>query len=380
MASVRALILDSRDARASLAAARGLKRGGWTVGVAAPSPTLASSSRCVSRLHVVPLPEDGADGFVAALGAAVAEGGYEVVFASSDADMLALATVRSRLDVVVPYPSVEVLRRAMDKLELSSAARAVGLSAPAAATSASEAAALLDDGAESVIVKERLHGGTGAGGRPTHVNPLVSRDPGEVSTRVEEVLAAGALPLVQPVVQGRLMAFTSIVDGEGRMLARVQQEAERTWPDGMGCSVRARTVPVSDELSDRVVALLRSLGWTGLSELQFLVPFGGEPQLIDFNGRFYGSLALALGAGVNLPDIWARLVTGRPVDSRVDARPGVKYQWLEGDLRAAREASGSLVDCLKYAASARHSVSSLRDPRPLMRAVRSVLRERRSGS
>jgi hypothetical protein len=83
---------------------------------------------------------------------------------------------------------------------------------------------------------------------------------------------------------------------------------------------------------------------------------------------------------VNLPDIWARSVTGRPVGDPLDARAGVRYQWLEGDLRAAREASGSLVDCLKYAAGARHSVSSLRDPRPLVRAVRQLMRERRSAS
>src|SRR5207247_5942689 len=107
---VRALILDSRDARASLAAVRGLARGGWTVGVAAPSPTLASASRHVRRRHRVPLPEDGEDAFVEALSAAVAEQGYEVVFASSDEDMLALASApRDRLPARGPYPPRPVL-------------------------------------------------------------------------------------------------------------------------------------------------------------------------------------------------------------------------------------------------------------------------------
>ena len=165
------------------------------------------------------------------------------------------------------------------------------------------------------------------------------------------------------------------------MLARVQQVAERTWPQGLGCSVRARTVAVDEEVARKVGALLQELGWQGLSELQFLVPDGGEPQLIDFNGRFYGSMSLAIGAGVNLPDVWARSVTGRDTPEPRDAAPGVRYQWLEGDLRAAREDSRGplrdLFDCLRYAAGARHSVSSLRDPGPFVYAFRALLAERR---
>lgn len=336
------------------------------MGVAAPEPTLASASRSVSRRHAVPLPEDGEEVFLQALGLAVADRDYEVVFASSDADMLALAGLSDRIPAVVPYPAVDVLRRAMDKVELSEAARSVGLAAPPTATSVEDARELVAAG--PVVVKERLHGAT-------HFNPVVSSDPDEVEREMRDQL------LVQPVVQGRLMAFTSVVDAEGRMLARVQQVAERTWPQGLGCSVRARTVAVDEELAGKVGALLRELGWQGLSELQFLVPDGSEPQLIDFNGRFYGSMSLAIGAGVNLPDVWARSVTGRDAPEPRDAAPGVRYQWLEGDLRAAREDSRGavrdLLDCLRYAAGAHHSVSSLRDPRPFFYAFRALLAERR---
>lgn len=367
---MRALILDSRDARASLAAARGLARGGWTVGVAAPSDTLTSASRSVTDRHRVPLPEDGEELFAATLRRVVVEGGYEVVFASADADMLALAEASPRIPARVPYPAPDLLRGAMDKLTLSETAREVGLEAPPTATSAADARALLDSG--PVIVKERLHG-------PRHANPLVSSDPDEVERRIREIEA----PVVQPVVRGTLMAFTSVVDPDGRMLARVQQVAERTWPQDLGCSVRARTVAVDEELSASAAALMRELGWHGLSELQFLVPgAGAEPQLIDFNGRFYGSLALAIGAGVNLPDVWARSVTGRELPETQDARPGVRYQWLEGDLRAARETPRGpvrdLLDSLRYAAGARHSISSLRDPGPAVYALRALIAERRA--
>src|SRR5207248_426407 len=159
------------------------------------------------------------------------------------------------------------------------------------------------------------------------------------------------------------------IDSVGRRLARIQQVAERTWPRGLGCSVRAHTVAVDEELAGRAAALLGELGWQGLSELQFLVPDGGgEPQLIDFNGRFYGSMPLAIGAGVNLPDIWARSVTSRDVPEPRDAEPGVRYQWLEGDLRAAREDSRGTVRDLVGARGRR-----LRAPWPRARALPGLL-------
>jgi hypothetical protein len=118
-----------------------------------------------------------------------------------------------------------------------------------------------------------------------------------------------------------------------------------------------------------VGALLGALGWTGLSQLQFLRGADGRPRVIDFNGRFYGSLALALVAGVNLPALAAALATGRSTAGLGgDAVPGVRYQWLEGDLRAAREHSRApwrdAAGCLRYALGAGHSVWRASDPRP----------------
>lgn len=58
--------------------------------------------------------------------------------------------------------------------------------------------------------------------------------------------------------------------------------------------VRARLHrPLDPALVDRAEALLRRIRWDGLVELQFLTGSDGIPHLIDLNGRFYGSLALA---------------------------------------------------------------------------------------
>jgi predicted ATP-grasp superfamily ATP-dependent carboligase len=312
----------------------------------------------------------------------VTGGGYELVLASSDSDLQLLVRERDRIPALVPYPPEEAVRGALDKGLLAEAALRAGLAVPETAGSGAEARERF--GGRPFVVKERLHGSPGSDGRPTHLDPLLTADPGEADRRAAEIAAAGGTPLIQEAVAGRLTAFSSVAAPGGLLLARVQQEAERTWPRALGCSVRARTVAVDEDLAARVAALLDDLAWTGLSEIQFLRGADGVLRLIDFNGRFYGSLALALAAGPNLPALAAALATGRPTDGLGgDGAPGVRYQWLEGDLRAARERSRGLArdaaGCLRYAVGARHSVWRASDPLPAARVALALLAERVPG-
>src|SRR5687768_4372699 len=48
---MRALVIESGQARAALAAVRGLAAGGWDVGVAVPERALSTASRRCSRWH-----------------------------------------------------------------------------------------------------------------------------------------------------------------------------------------------------------------------------------------------------------------------------------------------------------------------------------------
>ena len=357
---MRALIIDSGQGRGALAAARGLASAGWTVGMGGPTRAgLPMLSCAVRHRHLIPPLNGGTRAFLLGIERAIVARRYDVVFGCSDGEIVTLSRERSRIGARVAYPRHDVTLRAIDKGELGTAAREVGIASPPVAASADEARERW--GAGPTIVKERVHGSA-------HVGLGVFLDPASVDRCVQEMRAAGAVPLIQPLLEGRLMAFTSVLDEQGRMLARVQQVAERTYPRTAGLSVRAETVAVDEQLAEQVSLLLRRLGWFGLSELQFVLPGSGPPILLDLNGRFYGSLALAIAAGVNLPDIWARIATGRMPVQAGDARPGVRYQWLEGDLRAARERSrGALRDlagCLRYGMGVSAGIWSMRDPLP----------------
>src|SRR5260370_40119101 len=65
-------------------------------------------------------------------------------------------------------------------------------------------------------------------------------------------------------------------------------------------------------------------------------PHDERYTLMEINGRFQASTALRLDAGLNLPDLVARLFSGRTIGRPAAYRVGVEGRWLEGDLLALR--------------------------------------------
>ncbi|HEX3268138.1 MAG TPA: ATP-grasp domain-containing protein [Gaiellaceae bacterium] len=351
---MRALIVEDGFQRGSLAAARALGAAGWQIGIGSPREGFASSSRSTIAWHRVPSPEVDPEAFVAAVRKAVDAGGYDVVFGAGDGEVLALSAGRDELGAIFPYGPHEDVVRAFDKLELAAAAERAGLSVPAAARP--------EDA--PVVVKPRRTTVHDPEGGPLRLRATIAQTPGEARAQVEYLESVGAEPLAQEFVDGDLVAYVAVTDRESRVISAVQQRTDAIWPTRSGGTVRARTEPVDGTLAERVAALLADLNWFGIAQAQFQQAPGRDPVLIDFNGRFYGSMALALSAGANLPAIWAALATDRPLPEVASPRDGVRYHWLESDLRRVVKERRGLVGSLGYAIGSRHGLWDRQDPRP----------------
>ena len=59
----------------------------------------------------------------------------------------------------------------------------------------------------------------------------------------------------------------------------------------------------------------------------------GEPWLMEVNGRFWGSLELAVTAGVDFPALWTGLLRGARVRPPTSYQTGVTSRWLWGDVK-----------------------------------------------
>lgn len=328
----RALILTAGRARGALAALRALDRAGWHVGVGTPDGAgMVAVSRACARRHVVPRPRGDGTAFVQGVRRAVLDERYDVVFGGGDDWVAALATYRDQIPAAVAHPSARSIGQSLDKLGLARRAAEVGIAAPCTVLATAEE---MRRWSGPVVVKCQSHWHAGQ----TQEHRIEARrfdDARSAAPRVAELSRAGFRAVLQQPVDGQLGALIGLY-ADGRLQARVQQVTSGLWPTPSGVSTRALTVPVDEDLARRVDLLLHGMQWSGLVELQFLTGVDGVPHLIDINARFYGSMALALAAGANLPDLWGRQTLGQPLPADLaDARAGVRFLWTAGDLRRA---------------------------------------------
>lgn len=373
----RVLIVATGRDRGALAAIRAFRAAGWYVGVGTPDGEgVLGSSRASQASYRVPRPRHDGRDFVEGVRRAASSGSFDLVFGGGDDWMAALSAYREQLPLPVAHPPFDVVETVLDKMLLADHAASVGLASPRTELATDEALAGWDG---PVVVKCKEHWAPDQT-QSLRIEAKLFATTDDAVAQVARIRAAGAQPILQEVVAGSLGALIGVFH-EGRLHGRTQQVSTRLWPTPNGASARAYTVPVDEDLSARVEALLRDLGWHGLVELQFLTGDDGVPHLIDFNGRFFGSLALAESAGEGLVRTWADLALGGPAPTLPDARPGRRYSWLAGDLRRARveRRNGLLRDVvasLRWALTAQHSTLSLRDPRPSLALARERVRRR----
>jgi predicted ATP-grasp superfamily ATP-dependent carboligase len=356
---MRALLVDQSRDRATLVAARSLAVAGFTVGTGASRPSFASTSRHTNRHHMVHECEEDEDRFVADIATAVAAGGYDIVFCSYDVGLLTLSRRRTEIGPAVwPYAPYPVVERAFDKLELCSATVAAGLNAPRTEPATAEA---LQAWSGSVVVKARTH-------VPKRFDTELFSSAAQARELVEQIRAEGGDPLLQEPISGRMGAVVVVVGRNGELVTEIHQEALHTWPPDAGDTVRGAIVSPDRALSAGARKLVADLGWLGLAQIEFIRDRNGVPRVTDFNGRFYGSMALATGAGANLPALWANQALGRDGAPTAPPRLGARFQWLNRDLAAAYgEGPRALAGALALAPFAAHSMWNVRDPGPAAR-------------
>jgi predicted ATP-grasp superfamily ATP-dependent carboligase len=308
-------------------------------------------------------PPNGPAAFVHAVHAAAETHGAEVILPTTEPMLRALG--EHAAEAVAPRSGcgpLDGLALATDKLALAQALREVGVPTPETVPGHADPPSL------PAIAKPAT---------PTRTESAVLL-PDEASLAALRERVDARRWVLQPYVRGTLAAICGVA-WEGRVVAAVHQQSPRTWPPAAGVSSFARTIPRHDRREAAVARLIARLGWSGLFELQFLAT-GEAWYAIDLNPRVYGSLALAVAAGQNLPAIWTELLLGREPDVR-PYRLGVHYRVTRNDLRwvAAGVRAGELRSLRALLPHPRttHACATLSDPVPGLAELMLALRRQR---
>lgn len=330
------VLVTDGEQRAALAAVRSLGRAGHRVLVASADPRpLAGASRWATRSLPVPEPLGDPEGFSRAIAGIVLSLGVEVVLPMTEAAHLALLPGRGALHpAVVAAPSFETFVRTADKQLVISTAASLGIAAPRQVTMTTRPApGPIDIGGLTypLVVKPSRSIGE-AGGRREKLGVRHAEDPARLAGILADLPAAGFPVLIQERIIGPGVGVF-VLRWNGRSIARFAHRRIREKPPSGGVSVLAESVPGDPELFAATDALLAALDWEGVAMVEFKRDAStGRPYLMEINGRFWGSLQLALDAGVDFPRLLVEAALGRVPPESLTWRSGVRSRWFWGDL------------------------------------------------
>jgi predicted ATP-grasp superfamily ATP-dependent carboligase len=151
--------------------------------------------------------------------------------------------------------------------------------------------------------------------------------------RALAALPPSAYPvLLQRHVAGAGEGFFALRWG-GRTMATFAHRRVREKPPSGGVSVYRESIPLHARLVEPGLRLLDALDWQGVAMVECKREAGTDREVImEVNGRFWGSLQLAIDAGVDFPELLARCAAGEAVPASSHYRTGVRSRWFWGDV------------------------------------------------
>ena len=330
----RILVLDGQTNQA-LACARSLGAAGYEVKVASHQRmALAAWSRhCSGSFH---LKGQTVEAFAALREWAVSEG-VSIILPMTERSCLLCNADRAsweKAGITVGSAPDEMLQAAFDKAVTIRRAQRLGVSVPLTI--------IPESYDEAVSAVERI--GFPCVVKPRCSNPwngrhfLPTQAPTYANNREQllQILSAHEVetgwPLLQSFVPGDGKGVFALCD-RGTVVAWFAHERLRdTKPTGSSSSLR-RSVTLDERLVEPARKLLEDFNWHGPAMVEFRDTGKGPPSLMEVNGRFWGSLQLAIDSGVDFPALWVSILKGEAVEPIMDYQVGKTLRWFSGDLK-----------------------------------------------
>lgn len=327
------LVLDAAQ-RSALAVTRSLGKLDNVVVVTSDSTpnALAATSKYSREYLPSPSSADEPQAYLDWLEKICTERHFSLVIPVTEiTSQLVLMHAARLIHVHLPFASYETVMSLADKYRLLEQAKASGVPVPAFT--------LVKNAAE--LDKHELT-------YPCVIKPCMSKiftPQGWISTSVKLLFdeadltaALASAPylayhpfMLQAFIPGTGAGIFCLYN-KGQAVSFFAHQRLREKPPQGGVSVLSESVAVDPKLKHYAQQLLDHVHWHGVAMVEFRVTPEGTPYLMEVNTRFWGSLQLAVDAGVDFPALLTQLELGMTPDLPTDYRVGQRLRWLLGDL------------------------------------------------
>lgn len=297
------LVTDGEN-RSSLAVTRSLGRRGCRVIVAGKTNrNLASSSRLCQQGVQVPDPLSQGTDYVRAICDIADKEAIDVVFPMTEHSIYLLNPARDRLPVLA-CSSIEKMQTIADKSNLCRLAERLNVPIPQTLylTCAEDLSGVVNEIYRyPVVIKPALSMRLEEGQKflSGGVSYAASREELECIYANSKVLRYPSL--IQEKIIGPGTGLFTLYDTD-RHLALFSHRRLREKPPSGGVSVVSESVPLDQKMVENAERLLSAVRWQGVAMVEFKRDQrDGQAKLMEINGRFWGTLQLAIACGVNFP-------------------------------------------------------------------------------
>jgi protein-tyrosine-phosphatase/predicted ATP-grasp superfamily ATP-dependent carboligase len=310
----RKVLVLGCDSRSGLAVVRSLGRQGIEVHVGWHQPnSIALYSRYVSKVHTLAEYSEADRGWLGALTRLLEAERFDLVIPTTDESMLPVVRERLQLEKLVKLaiPSEHAFLAAYVKSKTAELARSLGVAVPRQVAVSSEADfSAFDVEWEFPLVIKPVSSKFIRAGRIAMSQVSYANCREDLLRKLRSLLDVTPV-VVQEYFVGTGMGIEVLCEG-GEILCAFQHERLHEPMYGGGSSYR-KSVRLDPPLLTCAERLLSELKWTGVAMLEFRYnKRTREFVLLEINGRFWGSLPLALAAGMDFPYYsYQLLVEGR---------------------------------------------------------------------
>jgi predicted ATP-grasp superfamily ATP-dependent carboligase len=336
MNDIKRILVTDGNSRAALAITRSLGSKGYKVFVGEKSKqSLASSSKYSYQAAIYPDPVTEYKKFCESILNIVNKLQIDLVIPVTDICVFPISNMvkEGLLTCKVPLASDEAMKLAANKSELIKLNSNLGLFVPLSQIIDKKYDLNLDDliVPYPVVIKPSrsrvMIDGKWVFTSVTYANNLE-----ELKTILGDTHEEIYPIILQERVKGKGLGAFYCYDN-GRCVAKFSHRRLREKPPSGGVSVLRESVEINPIVDEQSQMLLNKLKWHGVAMVEYKYDADNNiPYFIEVNGRFWGSLQLAIDSGVDFPEILVNIMQDKQLEGKQDYKIGVKTRWLWGDI------------------------------------------------
>lgn len=326
------LVLDAQQ-RSALAATRSLGSHGYTVFTAdTKQETLAGASRHSAESLVYPDPYTQPIAFIEWMASILTKTNIALVLPMTEVTTdLLLRHQKHWPNVALPFAGIDTIDLLANKIKLHKLAQTLDIAIPQTRYY-EHAEQLLEEtnGLTYPLILKPYRSRIWLGDRWLNTAVTIARSAQDLYVAMNSETFAEHPFMMQEFIEGEGQGIFALYD-HGKPVVFFAHRRIRERPPWGGVSVLSESVLPNKDLLNIAERLLTNVQWHGVAMVEFKVTADGTPYLMEINTRFWGSLQLAIDAGIDFPSLLVDMSFGKSINEPV-LKEGVRLRWLLGDL------------------------------------------------